>query len=74
MIWSKGQVQYYVDDPSNVYETFTPTSQTGTWPFDQGPQFVILNLAVGGTWPGNPNSTTVFPSTMQVEYVRVYAN
>jgi beta-glucanase (GH16 family) len=72
MIWSKGKVEYYVDDPSNVYETFTPG--TGTWPFDQGPQFVILNLAVGGTWPGNPNSNTVFPSTMQVNYVRVYAN
>ena len=67
-----GQFEYYVD--VKVYETFTSTSQTGIWPFDQGPQFVILNLAVGGTWPGNPNSNTVFPSTMQVNYVRVYAN
>jgi len=41
MIWSKGQIEYYVDTPSNVYETFTSTSQAGTWPFDQGPQFVI---------------------------------
>ncbi|MFY9854576.1 MAG: glycoside hydrolase family 16 protein, partial [Terracidiphilus sp.] len=73
-IWSKGQIQYYVDNQNNPYETYTPTTQTGTWPFDQGPQFVILNLAVGGTWPGNPNPTTVFPSTMQVEYVRVYTN
>jgi beta-glucanase (GH16 family) len=74
MIWTKGQIQFYVDSPSNIYETFTPTTQTGTWPFDQGPQFVILNLAVGGTWPGSPNSTTVFPSTMLVDYVRIYAN
>jgi beta-glucanase (GH16 family) len=74
MIWTKGQIQYYVDSPSNIYETFTPSSQTGTWPFDQGPQFVILNLAVGGTWPGSPNSTTLFPSTMLVDYVRIYAN
>jgi beta-glucanase (GH16 family) len=74
MIWSKGKIEYYVDSPSNVYETFTPNTQTGTWPFDQGPQFAILNLAVGGSWPGNPNSTTVFPSTMLVDYVRVYAN
>jgi beta-glucanase (GH16 family) len=74
MIWSKGQVQYYVDSPSNVYETFTPTTQSGTWPFDQGPQFILLNLAVGGTWPGYPNSTTVFPSTMLVDYVRIYSN
>jgi beta-glucanase (GH16 family) len=74
MIWSKGQVEYYIDDPSNVYETFTPTTQGGTWPFDQGPQFVILNLAVGGSWPGNVNGTTVFPGDMQVDYVRIYTN
>jgi beta-glucanase (GH16 family) len=75
MIWSKGQIQYYVDDPSNIYETFTTSSPgTGTWPFDQGPQFVILNLAVGGDWPGNPDTTTVFPSSMLVDYVRIYAN
>ncbi len=74
MIWSKGQVQFYVDDPSNVYTTFTPANFPGTWPFDQGPQFVILNLAVGGSWPGNPDSTTVFPGDMQVDYVRVYTN
>ena len=77
MIWTKGQVQYYVDSPTGPgqpYETFTPSSLAGTWPFDQGPQFIILNLAVGGDWPGSPNSTTVFPSTMLVDYVRIYAN
>jgi beta-glucanase (GH16 family) len=74
MIWTKGQVQFYVDDPTNIYETFTPTNISGTWPFDQGPMFVILNLAVGGTWPGSPDSTTVFPSTMLVDYVRIYTN
>lgn len=75
MIWSKGQIQYYVDSPTNIYETFTPSSPGGgTWPFDQGPQFILLNLAVGGSWPGSPDSTTVFPSTMLVDYVRIYAN
>jgi beta-glucanase (GH16 family) len=74
MIWSKGKIEYYVDTPSNVYETFTPTTQTGTWPFDQGPQFMILNLAVGGSWPKSPDSSTPFPSTMKVDYVRVYTN
>jgi beta-glucanase (GH16 family) len=75
MIWTKGQIQYYVDNPATPYETFSTTSPgTGTWPFDQGPMFILLNLAVGGSWPGNPNSTTVFPSTYQVGYVRVYAN
>jgi len=75
MIWSPGKIQYYVDDPTNPYETFTPsTPQGGTWPFDSGPQFLLLNLAVGGSWPGNPNGTTVFPGDMQVDYVRIYAN
>jgi beta-glucanase (GH16 family) len=75
MIWKKGQIQFYVDDPSNIYETFsTTTPGTGTWPFDQGPQFILLNLAVGGGWPGNPDGTTVFPGQYQVGYVRIYAN
>jgi len=74
MIWSKGQVQFYVDDPSNIYATYTPANFPGTWPFDQGPMFILLNLAVGGDWPGNPNATTQFPSTMLVDYVRIYTN
>jgi chitobiase/beta-hexosaminidase-like protein/glycosyl hydrolase family 16 len=74
MIWTKGQVQFYIDNPTNIYETFTPTGISGTWPFDQGPMFIILNLAVGGTWPGSPNGSTVFPSTMLVDYVRIYSN
>ncbi len=74
MIWSKGQVEYYVDDPTNVYATFTPANFPGPWPFDQGPQFILLNLAVGGSWPGNVDGTTVFPGDMQVDYVRIYTN
>jgi len=74
MIWTPGQIQYYVDSPANVYATYTPSTQTGTWPFDQGPQFIILNLAVGGDWPGSPDATTVFPSQMVVDYVRIYSN
>ena len=77
MIWSQGQIEFYIDDPSNIYATFTPTNSnfnSGTWPFDQGPQFVILNLAVGGDWPGSPDNTTPFPSEMLVDYVRIYTN
>jgi len=74
MIWTKGQIQYYVDDPAKIYATFTPSTQAGTWPFDAGPQFILLNLAVGGTWPKSPDATTVFPSDMQVDYVRLYTN
>lgn len=74
MIWTKGQIQYYVDSPTNIYATFNTTNFNGTWPFDQGPMFILLNLAVGGSWPGNPDSTTVFPSTLLVDYVRIYTN
>ena len=74
MIWTRWQIQFCVDSPANIYATFTPSTQAGTWPFDAGPQFVILNLAVGGNWPGSPNATTVFPAEVQVDYVRVYAN
>jgi beta-glucanase (GH16 family) len=74
MIWSKGQVQYYVDDPANIYATFNTSNFNGPWPFDQGPMFIILNLAVGGDWPGSPNSSTVFPGNMLVDYVRIYSN
>jgi len=74
IIWTKGQIQYYVDSPSNIYATFNTNNFGGTWPFDQGPMFIILNLAVGGDWPGNVDSSTTFPQTMQVQYVRLYAN
>ena len=36
--------------------------------------FIILNLAVGGNWPKNPDATTEFPAKMYVDYVRVYNN
>jgi len=80
MIWNRGSVAYYVDNPNSPYVTYTnPSSLSGlsgaVWPFDSGNSaFLILNLAVGGNWPGNPNATTVFPSSMLVDYVRLYTN
>ena len=41
------------------------------WPFDK-PQYLILNLAIGGDWGGPPDATTQFPATMLVDYVRVW--
>jgi beta-glucanase (GH16 family) len=79
MIWSPGGVEYYVDLPTNIYATFTASSLAGqsgaVWPFDSGNgAFIILNLAIGGTWPGSPNTSTSFPSQVLVDYVRVYTN
>jgi len=49
----------------------TPENLTGRWVFDH-PFFIILNIAVGGDWPGSPNADTVFPQQMVVDYVRIY--
>jgi len=69
--WEPAAVRFYVD--GQLYETRTPTDlPAGTsWVFDH-PFFVLLNVAVGGDWPGSPDATTVFPQTMLVDYVRVY--
>ena len=70
--WEANQVRFYVD--GNLYATRTPADlPAGTrWVFDH-PFFVILNVAVGGTWPGSPDATTTFPQRMRVDYVRVYS-
>jgi beta-glucanase (GH16 family) len=69
--WEPGVVRFYVD--TNLYATFTPSRWPagGSWVFDH-PFFLLLNVAVGGNWPGSPDSTTVFPQQMLVDYVRVY--
>jgi beta-glucanase (GH16 family) len=68
--WEPGTVRFYVDD--NLYETQDESEAgAGTWEFDT-PFFIILNVAVGGSWPGDPDSTTTFPQTLLVDWVRVY--
>lgn len=69
--WNTSSIRWYVD--GNLYQTRTPADlPTGAaWVFDH-PFFMILNVAVGGSWPGNPDATTVFPQRMFVDYVRVY--
>jgi|GEM_PF-614307 len=78
MIWQKGSIAYYIDDPTKPYATYTPSSLSSlsgaVWPFDAGPQFLLFNLAVGGNWPGSPSASTVFPAQMLVDYVRIYTN
>jgi len=69
--WEPNVMRFYVD--GLLYKTRTPADlPAGTsWVFDH-PFFIILNVAVGGGWPGNPDATTVFPQQMLVDYVRVY--
>ena len=67
--WEANAIRWYVDD--ELYSTKTPSDISGkTWVFDHG-FFFILNLAVGGDWPGDPDATTVFPQRFVIDYVRV---
>jgi beta-glucanase (GH16 family) len=70
--WTPSQITWFVDD--RRYFSVTPSSLPAgaKWVFDQ-PQFILLNVAVGGNWPGYPDGTTVLPQRMIVDYVRVYA-
>ena len=69
--WTTNQIKWFVD--TNQYFRATPANLPGgaTWVFTR-PQFLLLNLAVGGNWPGYPDGTTTFPQQMLVDYVRVY--
>jgi beta-glucanase (GH16 family) len=69
--WEPNVMRFYVD--GLLYKTRTPADlPSGTsWVFDH-PFFIILNVAVGGGFPGNPDASTVFPQRMVVDYVRVY--
>ncbi len=67
--WEPEEIRWYVDD--DPFFTLTPESIPGAWVYDH-PFFLILNLAVGGHWPGPPDGTTVFPQFLSVDYVRVY--
>ncbi|MFE1961601.1 family 16 glycosylhydrolase [Streptomyces sp. NPDC059479] len=70
--WSPDAITWSVD--GNVYQRRTPADLGGrAWVFNK-PFFIILNLAVGGYWPGDPNSSTPFPSQLVVDYVRVTTN
>lgn len=65
IIWEKNKITWYVDNKS--FKTFETTVATFNNPF-----FFILNVAVGGNWPGSPDVSTSFPQEMVVDYVRVF--
>jgi beta-glucanase (GH16 family) len=72
MEWERGEIRWYVDQ--RLYQRQTEWYSTGgayPAPFDQ--RFhLVLNVAVGGNWPGYPDASTSFPQSMEVDYVRVY--
>lgn len=86
--WDPGEIRWFVDDRQYAAQSFwwssgkmeggrgvapSNESELNPWPapFDQ-PFYLIMNLAVGGGFVGNPDRTTAFPAEMLVDYVRVY--
>jgi hypothetical protein len=74
MIWKPGSVAYYIDDPAKPYAVYTPKDLPAgaVWPFDNRRFYLLLNLAIGGDWPGNPTASTVFPSEMLVDSITIW--
>jgi beta-glucanase (GH16 family) len=69
--WQPNEIRWYVDDQQVFKVTPDQIPSGAQWVYDH-PFYMILNLAVGGGWPGFPDSTTVFPQQLLVDYVRVY--
>jgi beta-glucanase (GH16 family) len=67
--WESTEVRWYLD--GKQYFSAKRGDVAGNWVFDH-PFFIIMNVAVGGSWPGAPDATTKFPARMLVDYVRVY--
>ena len=68
--WNSRQISWYVDDVL-FHQLKIKNGRKKTSELHQ-PQYLLLNLAVGGNWPGRPDTTTIFPATLYVDYVRVY--
>jgi len=73
VIWSQGMMQFYVDDPANInfVRDASDLPEGGAWVFDH-PFDLVMNLAIGGDWPGAPDATTPNPAEVLVDSVRVY--
>ncbi len=69
--WSPNKIRFYFDDKLIAERTPADLPAGAKWVYDH-PFFLILNVAVGGAWPGNPDEGTAFPQRMLVDYVRVY--
>lgn len=73
--WEEGEIRWYVNDKhfatQNQAGWYTSASTDDKAPFDEA-FHLIMNVAVGGNWPGGPNNATTFPQEMQVESVKVY--
>jgi beta-glucanase (GH16 family) len=70
--WSPDDIKFFFDDHLVTHRTPADLPPNTSWVYDHR-FYILLNLAVGGYWPGNPDDTTVFPQQMLIDYVRVYS-
>ena len=69
--WNIDKINFFIDDIQHFSFENDNKNNYKTWPFNE--KFhLLINVAVGGNWPGSPDNTTIFPSEMKVDYVRVY--
>lgn len=72
IVWDNANIKWYLDGVeyhnANILNNINGTSEF------HAPFFILLNMAVGGNWPGYPDASTVFPATVLVDYVRVYVD
>lgn len=71
VLWNENCVAFQMDGMDVGVPNTRSTTLPSTFPFDQN-FHILLNVAVGGNLPGNPDASTVFPQSMEVDYVRVY--
>jgi beta-glucanase (GH16 family) len=67
--WEPDEINWFVDD--RLFATVHREDVPGEWVFDH-PFYLLLNLAVGGNWPGSPDEATVFPQSLVVDTIRIY--
>ncbi len=68
--WTPKHIKWFIDDVN--YHTFDITDPINNYRLFDRPFFIILSTGVGGSYSGNPDATTVFPMTAEIDYVRVY--
>lgn len=68
IIWTKDRITWLLDGKQYHMMNITPDTMDEF----RTPHFLILNLAVGGNWPGSPDASTVFPQEMLIDYVRIF--
>ncbi len=69
--WAPNDIKFFFDNHLIVERTPADLPPNAKWVYDH-PFYILLNFAVGGNWPGNPDDSTTFPQQMLVDYVRVY--